>query len=270
MLKAMLFAACAALTLTAAALAQPTPPWWATAAGERVADLPLGAGLTQRVLWDAPSQPRATLLMLPGGSGEVGLRQDGDLRHDANFVVRTRADWVRLGYAVLIPDTIDRSNLRGVRSTPAYGALVDALAAYAQKQVRAPVFLLGTSQGTIAAVNGAAHARPGLVSGVVLAEAVSVPGRFSTETVFDADLQGVRVPVLVVADLADACDVAPPTMAPRVAAAMARSPSVQVLTVGGGVQEAEKACGSLSPHGYYGVEDEVVTRVGAWLRSHGG
>ena len=270
MLKAILLSACAALTLTTAALAQPTPRWWVPVAGERVVDLPLGAGLTQRVLWDAPAQPRATLIMLPGGSGEVGLRRDGDLRHDDNFVVRTRADWVRQGYAVLIPDTIDQANLRGVRSSPAYGALMDALAAYARRQVRAPVFLLGTSQGTIAAVNGAAHARPGLVSGVVLTESVSQPGRLSTETVFDADPQDVRVPTLVVADRDDACDVAPPAMAPRVVASMTRSPDVRALFVNGGVQASEKACGSLSPHGYYGVEDEVIAKVTAWLRAHGG
>ncbi len=84
-------------------------------------DLPLGDGLGQRVLYDAPPHPRATLVMLPGGSGDIGVRRDGDLRHADNFVIRTRADWVARGYAVLIPDTVDQANLRGVRSSPAYG-----------------------------------------------------------------------------------------------------------------------------------------------------
>ena len=132
------------------------------------------------------------------------------------------------------------------------------------------MFLLGTSQGAIAAVNGAAHARPGLVSGVVLTETVSQPGRFSTETVFDADPQDVRVPTLVVADRDDACDVAPPAMVPRVVASMTRSPDVRALFISGGVQASEKACGSLSPHGYYGIEVEVVAKTTAWLRAHGG
>jgi hypothetical protein len=70
--------------------------------------------------------------MLPGGSGDIGVRRDGDLRHADNFVIRTRADWVARGYAVLIPDTVDQANLRGVRSSPAYGRLVDGLAAYAR------------------------------------------------------------------------------------------------------------------------------------------
>lgn len=94
-------------------------------------DLPLEKGQTQRVLYLAPPRPGATLIMLPGGSGKVGLQRGGDLRHDDNFVVRTRKDWVARGYAVLIPDTISQANLRGVRSSPAYGELVENLAAYA-------------------------------------------------------------------------------------------------------------------------------------------
>lgn len=269
--KTILFTAVTmALALAKPALAQSEPSWWAPVAGERVIELPLGGGATQRVLYDAPSRPRATLVMLPGGTGEVGVGRDGDLRHDDNFVVRTRADWVAKGYAVLIPDTIGQANLRGVRSSPAYGRVVSELAAYAHSQVRAPVFLIGTSQGTIAALNGAAHAEPGLISGVVLTESVSVPGRLSTETVFDADPQDVRVPALVVANRDDACDVAPPAMASRIAAAMRRSASVRVLMVGGGIQRSPKACGSLSPHGYYGIENQVVGAITGWIRTHDG
>jgi pimeloyl-ACP methyl ester carboxylesterase len=133
-----------------------------------------------------------------------------------------------------------------------------------------PIFLIGTSQGTIAAMNGAAHARPNLIAGLVLTESVSVPGRRSTETVFDVDPQGVRVPVLVVANRDDACDVAPPEMAPRIAAALTRSTSVRVLTVSGGMQRSDRTCGSLSPHGYYGIEQEVVGGIAEWLQTHGG
>jgi pimeloyl-ACP methyl ester carboxylesterase len=256
--------------LGAPAIAQTGPAGRAHVVGERVVDLPLRDGLDQRVVYDAPPHPRATLVMLPGGSGDIGVRRDGDLRHEDNFVVRTRADWVARGYAVLIPDTVDQANLRGMRSSAAYGQLVDGLAAYARDRASAPVFLVGTSQGTIAAMNGAAHGRPGLIAGLVLTESVSVPGRRSTETVFDADPQSVRVPVLVVANRDDACDVAPPEMAPRIASALTRSPSVRVLAVSGGLQHSDRACGSLSPHDYYGIEQEVVGGIVGWLQTHGG
>lgn len=266
MLKVFSIGAMALLILSPPALSQRQ----AAATNERIVSLPIGNGLSQRMLYLAPAHPRATLVMLPGGTGEIGLRRNGDLRHDDNFVVRTRAAWVRRGYAVLIPDTIGQANLRGVRSSSAYSRIVDKLVAYAHARAAAPVFLLGTSQGTIAAMNGAAHASPGMVAGLVLTEAVSVPGKFSTETVFDADPQDVRVPALVVANRNDACNVAPPSMARRIAAAMSRSPEARVLMVDGGIQRSDKACGSLSVHGYYGIEEKVIVAIGAWFQAHGG
>ncbi len=131
--------------------------------------------------------------MLPGGAGELGLRRDGDIRHDDNFVVRTRSLWVAQNYAVLIPDTIDRENLRGLRSSADYAAVVAALVQLARTKATVPVFLLGTSQGSIAAMNGAAHAPPDTIAGVILTESVSRLGH-SGETIFDADPQDVGVP----------------------------------------------------------------------------
>ncbi|MHB8286862.1 MAG: alpha/beta hydrolase, partial [Caulobacteraceae bacterium] len=219
--------------------------------GERVFDLPLQGGRHQRVLYAAPPRPSATVVMLPGGSGNVGEERDGDIRHDDNFVVRTRAMWVAKGFAVLIPDTIDGVNLRGVRSSPQYASLVEGLVGFAHSQVRGPVFLLGTSQGSIAAMNGASHAPLGSLAGVVLTESVSVLGG-SHETVFSASPQNVQIPALVVANRDDQCDVAPPEEAPKIVASMTRSPDARELMVSGGVQRSKKACGSLSPHGYYG------------------
>jgi hypothetical protein len=111
--------------LGASAIAQTGPAEQAFVAADRVVKLPLGGGLDLRVLYDAPPHPRATLVMLPGGSGNIGVRRDGDLRHEDNFVVRTRADWFARGYAVLIPDTVNETNLRDVRSFQEYGWLVD-------------------------------------------------------------------------------------------------------------------------------------------------
>ena len=231
-------------------------------------DLPLASGERQRVLVVSPPRPSGALVMLPGGAGDVGIEPDGHLRHGRNFVVRTRDLWAARGYAVLIPDAIGGAGLRGRRSSPAYAAVVASLVALARRQSGGPVFLLGTSQGAIAAMNGAAHAEPGTLAGVVLTESVAVLGG-SRETVFDADPAGVRVPALVVANTDDRCDVAPPSAAPKIAAAMSHAPSAEVLTVTGGSARSPTPCGSLTPHGYDGIEGHVVDAISRWMRSHG-
>jgi hypothetical protein len=234
-------------------------------ATERVFELPLISGERQRVLYVALHSPLATIVMLPGGSGNIELTRAGDVRRDDNFVVRTRGMWAAKGYAVVIPDTIDHANLRGVRSSSEYASVVEALIRFAHAQAPGPVFLLGTSQGSIAAANGAAHAHPGTLAGVVLTESVSRLGG-SHETVFDADLQDIRIPALVVANRTDRCNVAPPQDAPKVAAAMGQSPDVHVVEVSGGIEASPNACASLTPHGYYGIEARVVGTISDWIR----
>jgi len=240
---------------------------------EKVLTLPLGEHEHQRILYVAPAHPEAAIVMLPGGSGDVGIERSGDLHHDDNFVIRTRDLWVARGYAVIIPDALDQENMRGLRSSPEYAAVVDALVQFARTQIsagpdprRGRVFLLGTSQGSIAAMNGAAHARPGQLAGVVLTESVSRLGG-SHETVFDADPADVHIPALVVANHDDACDVAPPSDAPKIARSLTNSPDVRVLYVSGGTSRSRKACGSLTPHGYYGIEQQVVTQIADWMQA---
>ena len=52
---------------------------------------------------------------------------------------------------------------------------------------------------------------------------------------------------------------------PRIATAMTNSPDVKVETVSGGTTKSAKACGSRTPHGYYGIEDRVVDLISKWM-----
>jgi hypothetical protein len=232
---------------------------------DRVLTIPTPDGGEQRALYVSPLHPRGIIVMLPGGAGDIGIGADSGIAHGDNFVVRSRALWVAAGFAVLIPDTVDDRNLRGLRSSSGYAAVVGALVTAARAQASAPVFLFGTSQGAVAAMNGAAHLRHREIAGVVLSEAVSVKGG-SHETVFDAHPGEVNVPALVVANSDDRCDVAPPQNADSIAAAMTQSPALRVLRVSGGEQRSSRNCGSLSPHGYYGIEGLVVDAVVAWMK----
>jgi hypothetical protein len=254
-------------SLTAMAKQHSTYSSSSSTLNEQVFNLKLKSGETQRLLYVVPAKPRATLLMFPGGEGNLDIYKNGGIKNDHNFVVRTRAQWVEKGYAVLIPDSIDHDNLRGLRSSSEYAELIKEIVRFAHRNTDVPIFLLGTSQGSIAAMNGAAHLTEGQIAGVILTESVSVLGG-SHETVFDADPQRVIVPALVVANRDDTCKVAPPTMAPKIAEAMSHSSDVKIIYVSGGTQKTENPCGSLTPHGYYGIEQEVVDKIATWVSKH--
>jgi poly(3-hydroxyalkanoate) synthetase len=78
----------------------------------------------------------------------------------------------------------------------------------------------------------------------------------------------VHVPVLIVANRDDHCRVAPPQDASRIAAALTASREVRVVMVSGGVTRSTQDCGSLTPHGYYGIEGKVVDAVTHWMDEH--
>ena len=56
----------------------------------------------------------------------------------------------------------------------------------------------------------------------------------------------------------------PPGDASRIAAAFTRASRVDVLRLAG-PDKGGRDCGSLSPHGYRGIEGEMVDRVADWL-----
>jgi hypothetical protein len=48
---------------------------------------------------------------------------------------------------------------------------------------------------------------------------------------------------------------------------MQRAPVKDLIAVSGGMVRSAP-CEALSPHGYYGIEDQVVPPIIAWIKSH--
>jgi hypothetical protein len=215
-----------------------------------VADIPLPGGGSERVLFIAPPRPRAILILLPGGDGILGIDTAGDIGQGGNFLVRTREFWVAQGFAALIMDAPEGRSLAGKRHLAAYADAVARAIAYARGRVAAPVWLVGTSQGSIAAANAAARLGPRF-------------GR-SGETVFDTDLGVIAVPALVVANRGDTCNVSPPGDAARIADALGRAPRKEVLVVDS-TEIRSDPCQAMSPHGYLGIEPAAVQRIADWI-----
>jgi hypothetical protein len=146
-----------------------------------------------------------------------------------------------------------------LRNTPRYTKVVVPLIGFAHIQRSRPVFLLGTSQDSITAANGAA---PRALDGVARTESVSLRGR-SHETVFNATLPATRTPPLIFANRGDACDLAPPHVAPRIAAALIYAASVRVMEISSEIGTSDRACRSQSPHGQ--DRGQAVDVIADWM-----
>lgn len=237
------------------------PAWgssvWAQAIVQNV-------GGTQ-VLFNGPANPRAIAFVFAGGNGTVTFNSANQISGMGNnFLIRTQPLWLAQGFAYVTLGS--PSSLMGQRHTPAYANTIAYAIDFARQRANVPVWLIGTSQGSIAAANGAAHL-PGRVAGVVLTS--SVAGRSASgETVFDSDLGAIAVPALVVANQGDTCASAAPTYAPQILAALTRAPKKELITVESHQQQSDP-CEAMSPHGYLGIEADVVQRIANWIRAGG-
>ena len=158
-------------------------------------------------------------------------------------------------------------SLLGYRHTPAYAAAIGQAIDFLHNRAELPVFLVGTSQGTTAAVGAAARLGE-KVAGVVLMS--SVTGRSSAgETLFDSEPGEVRAPVLVVGNNGDTCPASPPNDAAKIVEALTRAPRKDILRLESATANGPP-CEAESPHSYFGVEQDTVARVSAWIRSVAG
>ena len=128
---------------------------------------------------------------------------------------------------------------------------------------KVPVWLMGTSNGTLSAAYAATElaASDGL-DGVVLISTVLTPER--GRPVPEMPLQKIQVPVLVVHHEQDDCQYCSFTGIPPLMSKFGSAPKTKLLSYKGGVSKGDP-CEPWAHHGYNGIERQVVQEVSAWI-----
>lgn len=240
-------------------------------ATERVVTIPTRDGVTVRLLESADAGAAAPVaILLMGGSGKANLAGwNGKGNPTNNFVVRTHKLYAAQGFDFAVPDVpSDRDDLRRWRTSEDHARDIDAVIAHVRTFSRGPVFLIGTSRGTVSAAGVAARLKPGTIAGIVLSSSITRDSSKGNEDkVADAALDAIRVPVLFVHNRDDACYVCVPDDIPDLARQFTAAPSVKIEMVKGGGPWHGRECGSRHAHGYPGIEREVVAKIAAWMKT---
>jgi pimeloyl-ACP methyl ester carboxylesterase len=227
------------------------------ASAEERITLPTRPGVTETVLFLPAPQPVASIIFFPGGNGVIAGEPD-------NFVLRIRDRFPAEGLTVVVLDApSDQAGGITIDFRAGPSALQDAAAviAFLRDKAPVPVWLLGTSNGTVSAANVAAHIGPPQLAGLVLTSSVWSGG------MSEVPLDQIAVPVLVVHNRDDDCRLSPFAGASAGLAALVKAPTKELLVVSGG-RPAGPPCKAHSPHGYYGIEDHVVPPAIAWIKAH--
>ena len=230
--------------------------------------------------FNAPANAGAVLVLLPGGAGFADLDKAGCARKlTGNSLIRTQDLFQKEGFATALVDAPSdhrgEDGLGGVRISPLHAEDLGKVISDLRKRTKLPVWLVGTSRGSISAVNAASRlAGEQAPDGLVITSPLTSGnprGRkaWVAQTVFSVPLEAIKVPVLVVVHAADACIRTPPSLG---ASILARTNGVreQAVTVTGGAKGAGApgvdACGGSAPHGFLGQEKEVTAGIIRFIR----
>jgi hypothetical protein len=215
-------------------------------------------GVTDAVIYTPAAQPRANVVLFVGSAGVLGR---GGAQ---NFLIRIKGDLVAAGFNVAVVDAPSdhRAGMdASFRASAEHAQDIAATIAFLKGKADLPVWLVGTSMGSISAANGGVRLGPAQVAGVELTSSVWSGGM---ALVPFGDL---AVPVLVVHNQSDRCPSAPFAGAEQAMARFAKAPDKKLLAASGGTN-AGPACEPLAPHGYYQVEGTVVPAMIDWIAGH--
>ncbi len=224
-------------------------------------------GATQRFLVVRPRRARASVVLFAGDTGRLDLGDNGSIGNLAgNFLVRSRNRFVQKGLTVALVDTpSDRTTLDGFRTSRAHAVDIRAVIRWLRSRDGVPVWLVGTSRGTISAAAVAADLESGGPDGIVLTATLFGPS--ARGSVHQARLGAIAVPVLVVHHRADGCSVTPYRKAPAFMRTLSGARRTELITVEGGLGTFGDPCEARSPHGFLGLEDRVVTAIVDWIEA---
>ena len=242
----------------------------ASAEAKEVVTVPVADGVTVSYLLAVPERgAKAVALLFPGSYGKTDLPAiAGRLRlQRGNFLVRARGQFVSRGVATAVIDTpsdqpdgmTDEFRL-GARHAKDMATVVADL----KKRVGdVPVFVVGTSRGSISAAALGARLGGDVVAGSVLTSSMYRPANPRSPEpgpgLSRFDFKSLKLPVLLVHHKSDGCYASP------YGDAHSLSKQFPLVSVTGGSTPESQPCQALSPHGYIGKEGETVEAIVNWM-----
>jgi len=241
------------------------------AAAEELIRLPTRPGVTQPYWLVAPAgAPVASVILFTGGNGLLGS-QNRPILKGMNFLVRSRDRFAAQGFLVAVVDAPSDhlSGLDDFRASEDHARDIAAVIADLRRRAAVPVWLVGTSMGTISAANAAARLKQGGADGLVLTSTILAASRRVAPLASVVDVAAITAPTIVVHNREDACPLCPFALVDPFMAKLEHAARKQLIAVSGGDPPLSDPCEAQSRHGYLGIEDEVVGDIGRAIKLGG-
>lgn len=266
---------------SASAQAPPPPPISPTYSSTVVTIMPRpGVELTYvatRRVWPPGLKPHpVALVLLAGGNGVLQIAPNGSIQSSLklNFLIRSRPNFLLSGAALVVavdaPDDKPQGMDGEFRLSQTHAEDLAKVIEKVKTDTGLTVWLVGTSSGTMSAVNAAARKIAPTAAGFVLTSTQTKKTNGCGKTVFNPEtpLEAITAPVFLVAHLQDACACSPPIGmegATAVKADLTGSSKKELKFFMGGKTPISDECGARHYHGFYGIETSVTKAIVNWI-----
>ena len=130
--------------------------------------VPTRDGVVTTLFWEAAPEAKATVFLFPGGGGGFGKFEDGKAT-GGNFLVRSAPYFLSNGFNVAIfgrPNDMDELGWTE-RTEPKHMTDVAKVLEFVKQKSGLPVWIVGTSRGTVSATAMAINVHDPAIAGLV-------------------------------------------------------------------------------------------------------
>ena len=228
--------------------------------------VPTRDGVVTTLVWEAAPDAKATVFLFPGGGGGFGKFEDGKAT-GGNFLVRSAPYFLSNGFNVAIfghPNDMDELGWTE-RTEPKHMTDAAKVLEFVKQKSSLPVWIVGTSRGTVSATAMAINVHDPAIAGLVLTSSVV---RFATPgAVPRQDLKAIKIPVLVYHHAKDACKHCQASETPFIIKGLSNAPIKKLMVVDGGANPSGDVCAGQHWHRFIGMERVAVDQIAGWIKA---
>lgn len=211
----------------------------------------------------------ATVVLVPGGPFIIGNKDPKTGRPDGiNFVVRSAGQFFSEKMNVVVmgkPEKGGDLRFGKNRQSDSHASDVLEVVKFATN-AKKPVWLIGTSLGSMSIAKAAVLDRENIVAGIVLSSTV-----FRSKDglgVLSIDTNNLKIPVLVSHHAKDACPETNPKMIDELKERFSSSKNFTISLITAGDSPKGKPCGPTHWHGFVNAETETVRSIAEFIRNN--
>jgi hypothetical protein len=238
----------------------------------------LSRGENIRVVLLKPKGPaKGAVILLAGGNGRLDITPTGEItKLTGNQLVRTRAKYRAKGYYTLVPDLASDMKVGtddvvpGYRVSLNYAKDIGAMVKYLRGRGADPVVVIGTSRGSGGAANAVAKLTTRRPDAVIYTSAflkLDCSEIINLWCLTSDRPELLDLPTLVMWHIADECFVTPPSAVPPFRTWWKSGTDRPLVrkSFTGGLPPESPPCEAKSPHGFWGLDQQVVNAATAWI-----